>query len=236
MNRRFVNAVKLVFLVQWRARFPQVYIGFAIAVVVAFRFFIPREYIGWLLPALLFGDPGSLSVFMVAAYRYLERGENSITGLMVTPLSSAEYVMALVVGSAIAPTVGGAVIMAGVMGIDGATLLVIPPLFLTAVISGCIGLMVSAYFAEFVNFLLGSIPVVTAYSLPFLSFFGLAPENAFRWIPSDASLSAFRILAEGGSGTAYVGFTVLLVGFAVLFSFATLRVFETRVREQLEFV
>jgi hypothetical protein len=117
-RRRPLVATQLVLTVQWRARFPQIYFGVAILAVVVFRTLIPAELVPLAVPPFLFGEPGSLGILMVAAQRYMERGERSVVALAVTPLTSGEYVSALIFGSAIVPTLATAMIQAGVLGVD----------------------------------------------------------------------------------------------------------------------
>ena len=105
MSRRILVAVRLVLTIQSRAKFPHVYFGMTVFTVIVFRTLVPDELIPMVLPAFLFGEPGSLGVLMVAAQRYLERGERSVVALLVTPLRSGEYVSALILGSAVIPTV-----------------------------------------------------------------------------------------------------------------------------------
>jgi hypothetical protein len=230
-----VVAARLVMRVQRRSGFPQVYFGIAILAVVVFRTLIPRELVPLAVPAFLFGEPGSLGILMVAAHRYMERGERSVVALAVTPLASRDYVLALILGSAVVPTLATAVIQAGVLGVDLRVALVIPPLFLIAVVSGSIGLMLSTVFTEFTRFILGTIPPITIYSLPLLSFFGLAPFWAFKWIPSDSALVIFGMLARDQiNGLSYTGSLALLSLFAVLAVRAAIAAYSARVRNEIE--
>jgi hypothetical protein len=236
MHRRPLVALRLVLTVQWRARFPQVYFGVAILAVVVFRTLIPAEFVPLAVPAFLFGEPGSLGILMVAAHRYMERGERSVVALAMTPLTSRAYVTALILASAIVPTLATAMIQAGVFGLDARVALVIPPLYFLAVVSGGIGLMLSTVFSEFTRFILGSIPPITVYSLPLLSFFGLAPAGVFKWIPSDSAIVIFGMLAQGRfDAWTYVGSLALLALFAILVWWAAVATYAARVRREIEF-
>lgn len=236
MTARLLVATRLVVTVQSRAMFPQIYFGVAILAVIVFRTLMPDDLIPLVVPAFLFGEPGSLGILMVAAQRYMERGERSVVALAVTPLTSSEYVSALILGSAIVPTLATAVIQAGVLGVDRRVALVVPPLYLIAVVSGSLGLMLSTVFTEFTRFILGSIPVITVYSLPLLSFFGVAPVWAFKWIPSDSVLVIFGMLARGEfDALTYTGSLGLLSLFAVLAWRVAIAMYAARVRREIEF-
>jgi len=229
-------ATRLVVTVQWRARFPQVYLGVAIFTIIGVRTLIPPEIVPLALPAFLFGEPGSMGIMMVAAHRYMERGDRSVVALAVTPLTSREYVSALIFGSAIVPTLATAVVQAGVQGMDFRVALVLPPLYLIAVVSGSIGLLLSTLFSEFTRFILGSIPSIMVYSLPLLSLFGLAPWWALMWLPSAPALYIFTALARGDvDPLAYLGALALLAMFAGLAWMAAIARYTAKVRGEIEF-
>lgn len=196
MIRRFGGAFRLIVRVQLRSYFPHVYVVLAIVSGVAFRWLIPEELVGLLLPAVLFGEQGIVAYYLVAAYRSLEDIEGSTTALAVTPLHTGEYLSALVVATAAIATPAGCVLWAVVLGLDGRTLVLVLPLFLTAVFAGLLGCVFWAFHRNFTGFLLGSIPVVTLLSLPNLSYFGLIPRVATRWHPLDLALRDFANLAR----------------------------------------
>jgi fluoroquinolone transport system permease protein len=189
--KRLVNALALFLRVQNRSRFPHLYFGAAIATVLVLRWVIPADYRRLFVPVLLLGEIGSLGIFLVAAHRYFEASERSVTALTVTPLRSGEYVAALVGASAIVATLSGSLIYGGILGLDGGLLRILPLLFLTATFAGFTGLALAALFREFTRFILGSLVPLFLYYLPYLSYFGLAPRWAFVWLPPDASLFGF---------------------------------------------
>ncbi len=231
---RTQNAVRLFLRVQWRGKFPHVYLALAILTVLIVRLAIPPDYVSILLPAFLLGEPGTLGIYLVAAHCYLERTERSVSALAVTPLRSSEYVLGLSIASAIIATGGGAVIWAGVVGIGPRLLLLLPPLFLCAVLSGLIGIAVSAYFSEFTRFLLAIAPVSVWVALPYLSYFELYPRIFFVWSPTDPAMFAFaevvRSDLEPARYALYVGALLLYAGLAFWWAHEA---FRTRVRQRL---
>ncbi len=105
-----------------------------------------------------------------------------------------------------------------VLGFDARALPLMLPLWLTATLAGAVGIVLSSRHDEFTRFLVGSIPVVTVFSLPFLSFFGFTPRWTFAWLPWDAALFSFANLArpEPAAGV----FVVLLIELAVFTALA----------------
>ena len=236
MRGRSLNALQLFLLAQWRRRFPHVYLGMALLTVLAFRLAIPEQYAESLVPAFLLAEPGTLALTLVAAQAYLERGERSVTALAVTPLRSGEYVFALVLASALVATLAGMLIQGGVLGVDLRLLLLLPPLLMTAMLAGFLGLGLAARFSEFTRFLVGGLmPAMVLIQLPFLSYFGLAPRLAFAWIPSDAALFSLANLARSDPDPLhYALYAALLLGYNVVAFRWARRSFQERVRERLE--
>ncbi len=187
---RLLGAVRLTLVVQSRSYFPHVYLGLALLVLAAFRLTALADYATLLLPAFLLGEPGTLGVYLVAAQRYLERIEGSVTALRVTPLRRGESVAAPVIATGLVGTGAGALLQAGVLGVDLRVLALLPPLFLTVTLSGLLGFWLSILFRDFTRFILGSALPILVFSLPLFSYFGLAPRWAFVWVASDFGLTA----------------------------------------------
>lgn len=231
---RLAHAVRLVLLVQARSRFPHVYLGVALAMTVAVRL-LARQHAELVVPALLLGEPGTLGVFLVAGQRFLERNERSATALLVTPLPSGTSIAALVIGTALVGTAAGAVLQGGVLGVDARLALLLPPLFLTVTLSGLLGYVLSGYFSEFTRFILGAVPPLFVYSLPFASHFGLVPPLALVWLPTQWSIAAFANLARPEPDLAAwsAECAALAAANAAGFQWAQ-HVFRTRIRGRLE--
>jgi hypothetical protein len=194
MFRRSILAARLVLAVQTRAYFPHIYLAIAVLTVAALRFVIPEEAAFVLLPIFLVSEQGVVAMVLVAAHIYLERNEGSAAALAVTPLRSSEYLIALVFGSSVFACVSGAVIWAGVVGLDMRVALLMPPLLLLSVFSGLVGVGLTSRFGEFTSFLMGAMTGTMILSLPFLSYLAVTPRWSFAWLPSDWALNAFAAL------------------------------------------
>lgn len=231
---RLANAVRLMLLVQYRSGFLQIYFGVTFATILIVRAFLPEPWWSVVVPGLLLGEYGTMGVFMVAAMRFLERREGSTAALVVTPLSAREHVLAMILAPSVVAVVAGLAVYAGILGVDSRVLLLFAPLFLTTVLAGSVGLIVSSHYAEFTRFLLGAVPVVTIFSLPFLSYFDLTPRYTFAWLPWDAALFSFaNVAADVLRPWPYVLLSLQLAAFAVLGLVWAERAFTRRVRESV---
>jgi fluoroquinolone transport system permease protein len=190
--RRFANALRLVWSVQWKTGFPVIYAVLAVFSVIMLLATPLYDYRELLLPAIQLGEYGTVTLILVAAYRHLERNEKSEVALVVTPLRAGEYVAALALGSALVPTVVGIAVQAVALGPDWRLLYLPLPLLLTATFCGLLAIVLAARHEEFTGFLIGSlIPAMAVLSLPFLSYFGVLPRIAFAWLPTDGAIFGF---------------------------------------------
>lgn len=231
---RLKNAVRLMLLVQHRSGFLQIYFGVTIATILIVRLFLPETWWSMVVPALLLGEYGTMGVFMVAAMRFFERSEGSTAALVVTPLRAWEHVLAMILAPSVVAVVAGLAVFAGIFGVDGRLFFLFMPLFLTTVLAGSIGLIVSSHYTEFTRFLLGAIPVVTVFSLPFLSYFDVTPRYTFVWLPWDAALYSFaNVVGDELRPWLYVLLSLQLAVFAAIALVWAERVFRRRVRESV---
>ncbi len=224
MIHRLVRATRLFLQVQYRSGFVHVYFGLALFTILVVRLFVPASWRSFLVPALFLGEYGTMGVFMVAAQSYLARNERSSLALAVTPLRSIERVAAMVLASGVLAVAAGLLVFAGIMGIDPRVLWLTLPLLATTVLSGSVGLILASRYSEFTRFLMGAVPAVTFFSLPFLSFFDLVPRYTFAWLPWDAALYSFaNLVSETPQLSTYVLLVTQLLVFAAIALYGAVR-------------
>lgn len=236
MLRRTVNALRLHLLVQGRAFFPHVYLGLAVVTVAAFRFALPEEFQAWLVPPFMLGEPALLGLSLGAIVRYVEKNERSLNALMVTPLRSSEYIGGTILAAALIACAAGVIIQAGVIGFDMRIALLVPPLFLVASLVGLVGLALSTYVADFIQFMITRmVPASAVLQLPLLAYFELVPRAAFVWLPTDPAVFAFALLASGSfDPVLYLTYVFALAGWCALAFAWALYCFRVNVRARLE--
>lgn len=218
--RRFLSAVRLLLTVQRRTGFLHVYAGVTVLTALVLRLALPPSWLTWAVPAVLLGEYGTMGLFLTGAHCYLERIEGSDVALVVTPVQPLELVAAMIAAPALVATASGVALFAAVLGLDARTALLLPPLGLTATLAGALGIVLAARHAEFTRFLVAAVPVVTVFSLPYLSYFGVTPRWSFAWLPWDAALFAFGSVARGEAPGGSFG---LLVAELAVFAALALR-------------
>jgi len=194
MTRRVVAGVRLFLAVQYRSGFLHVYFGVTVFTVIVVRWLLPGAWRETIVPVLLLTEYGVVGVYLIAAQSYLARSEKSNEALWVTPLRRQERVAAMVLAATVSAMTAAVLFFVGLVGADARLLLLIVPLFAATVLAGSVGLIVSSRYAEFTRFIIESIPVVTVFSLPLMSYFGLVPRYTFAWLPWDAALFSFAAI------------------------------------------
>ena len=197
MTGRVASAVWLFLVVQYRSGFIHVYLAATVFTVVIVRGFLPEAWREVIVPMLLLTEYGVIGVYMVAAQSYLARSERSTEALSVTPLRHTERVVAMVLAATVVAMSAGVLFFIGLIGADVRLALLIAPLAASTVLAGSVGVIVSSRYPEFTRFIVGSIPVVTLFSLPLLSYFELVPRYTFAWLPWDAALYSFANIVGG---------------------------------------
>jgi len=194
--RRLLVATRLVLRVQTRAHFPHAFAVSTGLTVAVLLWAVPHAIADLVLPAFLAIELGALGLTQVAAHRYLEIGWQSASALLVSPLRPAEYLLALLLGSALLATLAGGAVFAILRGLDARFVWLLLVLFPFAVLSGTLGLLVSLRHSDFLRFILGVIPFVALWQAPLLGVYGLVPPGVVVWIPSAPALFAIDVLCR----------------------------------------
>lgn len=236
MTRRVLRAAELNLRLQARAYFLHVYTLVTILTVLVLLFAVPEIAIPWLLPVFLFAEPGMLGTNMVGAFRYLEKGERTVSALMVTPLRPIEYLTGLSLASALVGAGFGAVAFFAVTFDAGRSFLALFPLFGVGFLSSLVGFALSMRFRDFPSFVLGAIPWVTVWQLPLLAYLDIVPWPAVAWVPSAPGLAALSNLTTAEPSPLWVlGSSLLLLALCVPGSHWVARAYERRIHDRAEF-
>lgn len=216
--RRFLNGVRLVYQVQLRCYFPQLYVLAGFLTVAVFRWTALGDQRRELVPVFLLIEPGTLGFYFVGAYHFLERSQRSLTALSVTPLRNWEFVTTQIS----VPTAVAAALAIGVwwgtLGFRGPVVPLVLTVGLFCAASSLLGLFTALWFEEFTRFFVGSLPLLLILGLPLLGQIVPGPWAFLGWMPTGLALKVFRSIADGGvvSGTEVVLCTGGLAGYCAL--------------------
>lgn len=191
---------------------------------------IPAARDDKVLVLLVFSDPAMLGFLFIGALVLFERGANTLQALVVTPLSSSQYLWSKAISlTLIAVPCGFAMAFAG-HGADFDHLAFLAAMTLTSLLFVFLG-FVGVAWARSINAYLLIVPAFFApVTLPFLDFFGIAQTWLLYLIPSQASLILFQGAFEPRpAGEIVYAVSFLLASLGAAFAWA-LHSFERHIR------
>jgi fluoroquinolone transport system permease protein len=151
--------------------------------------------------ALVFSDTSILGLTFVGAILLLEKGQNLLQGLFVTPVRLFEYLTAKVISLALIALLASAAILIIPNGFVPSLGLFLPGVFLTSCIFTLIGLAVGARFQTMNGFLFGTMAGTMIFSAPLIAYFDIYDGVWLYAFPTRATLlllaSTFQDISAG---------------------------------------
>jgi fluoroquinolone transport system permease protein len=172
---------------QWRQGFYAAYM-LVTALYVAVMRFTPAGRFPRIVPFLVFSDPAVFGFFFAGALVILERDDDMMQTLFVTPLGVGEYVAAKVLSLTAIAVVTSLAIAAGVVGPRFDMLLLGSGVAFTATLMIQIGLALASRFRTINRFMLGGSAATAILVAPLLAFTGIVEWPWVRVVPTHASL------------------------------------------------
>lgn len=185
--KRLLSAVKFDMAFQFRHGFYYVYLLFTVLYIIVLRL-LPEDIRLQATAIIVLSDPGILGFFTIGALVMLERGQNLYSGLFSTPLRPSEYLVAKTVSLGIISLTSSAIIALAGLGQLLNLLLLIPGIFLTAILFTLIGFVPALRFNSLPVFLLLSPVYIIVFFAPILSYLGVTDSILFYLLPTMGSL------------------------------------------------
>ncbi|UFJ39518.1 hypothetical protein LOK74_15825 [Brevibacillus humidisoli] len=137
---------------------------------------------------LLFSDPGMLGFFFIGGIVLLERGQQILDPLFVTPFRISEYVTAKLASLILLALASTGVIVFGTFGTDFSALPLLIGIMLTSSLFTLIGLSVAVRVKSINQYLFTSPVYMTILCLPLLEHVGLMETPWFWLFPTQGAL------------------------------------------------
>lgn len=216
---------------QYRHGFYYAYLFVCIVYIILLRLLSPdmREL---LTPVVIFSDPSMLGIFFVGGIVFLERDDNTLQSLFVTPMRAGDYCITKALSLGFLALISSiALAVAGKGGIDFDWPSMITATVLTSFLFTFAGLGISVRTDSIIDYIMTVVPVVIAAALPFLRYFAVTDSPMLYLLPTQASLT---LLKNGFSpGTVPVGEIFLSVGLLIVWNIAAWRWAGHRFRQHL---
>ena len=219
---------RLISTIQWDIRLQfrnGFYYASAFVAVVSILFLaqlqLSPEILALLLPAIILQNVLINTFYFIAGLVLLEKGEGTLEGIVVSPLRRWEYLLSKVVTLTLLSILESLAIIIFLYGLGFNLLFMIIGLALLGIFFALAGFIAVARYDSINTFLLPSVLMVTALSLPLLDYFGIWRSPLMYLHPIQAPLllmkAAFQPVAlwQLGYGVLYSG---LWIGLAYRWS------------------
>ncbi len=216
---------------QFRHGFYYAYLFVCVVYVITLRL-VDTGIREVLTPVLIFSDPSMLGIFFIGGIVLLERDDNTLESLFVTPMKSADYCIAKAVSLAVLALSSSLVLaVAGTGGFAFNWPSLIAGTVLTSSLFTFLGLSVSVRANSVIDYVLTVIPVVIVAVVPLLRHFGVSDSYLFYLIPTQASLTLIAYGLTPGSSPLWE--LLLSGGILIVWNIATWRWAGNRFRKHL---
>ncbi len=149
----------------------------------------PREVV---TPLLVFSDTGVLGMFFVGGIVLLERSDNLIESLFVTPLRLWDYVLAKTISLTVLALLASMIILIAAHGIVTSLSLFLAATAMTSIIFTCVGLVIASFARSLNHYFFLSILITPVVLFPILLHLGILDSPLFLALPTTATLVLLR--------------------------------------------
>ena len=172
---------------QFRAGFYYAYAVVTAVYIIILRL-LPQEAAELIAPVILFSDPSVLGMFFVGGIILLEKNDNILESLFVTPVRVHEYIAAKVFSLGTISLLSSFCIAFAYRGVDIYPGLLIAGVLLTSGLFTMLGIVIASY-AETVNaYLVEAMGYTFPLIAPLLAYFDVVSTELFWIIPTHSSI------------------------------------------------
>ncbi|MBP1677249.1 MAG: transporter [Bacteroidetes bacterium] len=184
---RTLNALRADMRFQFKQGFYLVYVAIVVMYLIILHY-LPTNILGIALPLVVYSDPSVLGMFFIGGIIMLEKGQGLLQVFTVTPLRTAEYLIAKVLSLAIVSVLATIALTVFSAHNEVNWLLVIFATVLTSGIFTLCGVLISAGCRNVNQYLLKTIPYMLLFVLPCFSLIWFPSGSWFCAVPSVAAL------------------------------------------------
>lgn len=191
MNRRLVTVVRYDILFQFRNGFYLVYLIIS-AIYIGILCSIPESHRLLVTYALVFSDTSILGLTFVGALLLLEKQQNVLSSLFVTPLQVREYLTGKVISLSLLALVASMAILLVPSGWVQSVGLVVVGIVLGSSFFILLGIIVGARVSSMNGFIFGIMASTFMFALPLLGYFNVYDAWWLYLLPTRATLLLFE--------------------------------------------
>lgn len=185
---RLLSTMKLDMTVQYRNKLYHITLGLAALIVLGAVFFLEKAQLRSVLPAFFMLGVGGTTYMFVAGMILFEKSENTLSGLIVTPLTTRDYMVSKVVTLVILAALEASITIFIAYGFGFNWLLMYGGLILVAAMMVLIGIITVVRYDSVTDFLVPTIFIGIGTELPVFMLFDFGAFFNALWyvIPTSA--------------------------------------------------
>lgn len=141
-----------------------------------------------LLPFVLFIDLASIGFFFVVGLQYLEKGEGTLSALIVSPFHTREYLLARIATMLLMSLVASAAVSIFALGLSLNWLLVGAVITLFSILFTLLATIIGSRYDDISTFLIPAILITIVLQIPLLDYFNILPHWIHYLFPTQPFL------------------------------------------------
>ncbi len=192
---RLASAIKYDIKLQFRHGFYYVYLLIALIYIVLLRS-LPEIILHKAATFVIFTDPSVLGFFFLGGIILLEKRQQILEGLFVTPFTASEYIISKVVSLTLLSVLVCYIIMFFTFGFSLNYFLFSVGIILSSVFFILIGFTLSVITKSINHYVIYSPAYLIIFMLPVLDLFNIWSSPLFYLLPSKASLLLMHSVFE----------------------------------------
>lgn len=186
MRRLWAN-IKGDIILQIKYGFYGVYVVLILFYIFILKF-LSIKLSTFLLPLIIFSDPALLGFYFIGGLILLEKDENTLDYLLVTPLRIREYLISKMVSLTVLALLASVIIVIFSYGTIFNWLLLLSGIVLTSFFYVLIGFVAVARFNTVNDYIFSSVLYMILLNYPLLEYLGLYKSYLSYFSPAKASL------------------------------------------------
>lgn len=224
---RILNGVLYDMKFQLRHGFYYAYI-FLSLIYIAILKLLPEGINTTACILIIFSDPGVLGAFFIGAIFLLERSQNTLQGLFITPFKVSEYIISKVISLTIISFLS--CVLISVVSVKGSfnIFLLFLGVVLTSIFYTLLGFIIAVYSKSVNQYLLNS-TVTVVFLLPVVEYLNIFSNFIFYLLPGKASLLLIHGAFNNISTFDIIYSVILLSLWCLAAYFLLIRVFNKKV-------
>ncbi len=184
---RIINILKQDLRFQFRHRFYHAYLIISL-IYITFLLNLPGDLRTFIAGIIIFSDPSMLGFLFISAIILLEKEDNILESLFVTPLKLDEYITAKLISLGLISLLSGLFIVVTTIPVTINYFLLISGIILASLTFTLFGIAITARIKTVNQFLIISTLFSIIIGLPLLNYLGLVNNWFFYLMPSQPVL------------------------------------------------